>query len=125
MPMKILTAKDFDEQEDTTVSLKKSVVRSGSTATKIAPGDATSTAGTTQQLAGTVETSKKKKRKKKKKNRGDAGLEVAIAKPEKVDGGGSNDGSSAGDEEDVSKTLKTVACFLELISKSFRLFLAW
>jgi hypothetical protein len=122
MPTKILTAKDFDEQEEVhTVSLKKSDLRPGSTATKIAPGDATSTAGTTQEPAGTVATSKKKKKEKKKKNRGEASLEFAIAKPGKVGCGDFNDGS-ASDKEDVSKTLKTVTCILELISKSFPLF---
>jgi hypothetical protein len=121
MPTKILTAKDFEEQEEPTVlSLKKSDVRPRSTAKKIAPGDATSTVGTTQEQAGTVATSKKKK-KKKKKNRGEASLELAIAKPGKVGCGDFNDGF-AGDKEGVSKTLKTVTCILELISKSFPLF---
>jgi hypothetical protein len=124
MPTKILTAKDFDEQEDTTISLTKSDVRPGATGKKIAPGGGTSTAGTTQELADTVATSKKKKKNKKKKNRGEACLELAIAKPGKVDGVDSNDGS-AGDKEGISKSLKTVTFILELVSNSFPLFGAW
>jgi hypothetical protein len=47
------------------------------------------------------------KKKKKKKNQGEACLELVIAKPEKVDGAGSND-SFAADKEGVSPNLKMV-----------------
>jgi nitric oxide reductase activation protein len=80
-----------------------------------------------QQKPGTGEEEQAKKKKtknKKKKNRGEACLELAIDEPAKVDRDDSNDGSYS-DEDDYSPTMKMVTRILELISKRFRLFVAW